>query len=109
MKLMRMLKSLTGFFALVLLSAGANAASGAGPYYANPSWDQQLPGATRFIVLSNWVDANFPNGGAAVLDRETGLVWEQSPKGVSDVVNVCNGTCNWFNAQAHCNILSVGN
>jgi len=50
-----------------------------GPYYANPSWDQQIPTAQRFIVLSNWVDANFPSGGAAVLDRETGLVWERSP------------------------------
>ena len=43
-----------------------------GPYYANPSWDQQIPGAQRFIVLSNW-------NNAAVLDRETGLVWEQDP------------------------------
>lgn len=43
----------------------------AGPYYATPSWDQKLPSATRFIVLSNW-------GNQAVLDRETGLVWERS-------------------------------
>jgi hypothetical protein len=34
-----------------------------GPYYANPSWDQQLPDATRFIVLLNW-------NSEAVLDRE---------------------------------------
>jgi hypothetical protein len=44
----------------------------AGPYYAMPSWDQKLPTATRFIVLSNWDDK-------AVLDRETGLVWERDP------------------------------
>ncbi len=43
-----------------------------GPYYATPSWDQTLPAATRFIVLSNF-------NGEAVLDRETGLVWERSP------------------------------
>lgn len=43
-----------------------------GPYYATPSWDQTLPVATRFIVLSNF-------GSAAVLDRETGVVWERSP------------------------------
>src|SRR5262249_16916968 len=49
------------------------------PYYANPSWDQRLPVSTRFIVLSNWVDTDFPSGGAAVLDRETGLVWQRSP------------------------------
>ena len=42
------------------------------PYYATPSWDQKLPASARFIVLSNW-------GSAAVLDRETGLVWERSP------------------------------
>jgi hypothetical protein len=48
-----------------------------GPYYATPSWDQQLPGTTRFVVLSNWVDFDFPSGGAAVLDRETGLVWQR--------------------------------
>ena len=58
--------------------AGA-ATTAAGPYYANPSWNQQLPASTRFVVLSNWIDAAHPSGGAAVLDRKTGLVWEQSP------------------------------
>lgn len=43
-----------------------------GTYYPIPSWDQKLPTSTRFIVLSNW-------DRAAVLDRETGLVWEKSP------------------------------
>jgi len=48
-----------------------------GPYYATPSWDQQIPCTTasnclRFLVLSNW-------NNEAVLDRETGLVWEKSP------------------------------
>ncbi|MCR5864079.1 DUF1566 domain-containing protein [Aquincola sp. J276] len=43
-----------------------------GPYYASPSWDQQLPAASRFIVLSNW-------NAEAVLDRETGLVWQRQP------------------------------
>jgi len=38
-----------------------------GPYYATPSWDQTMPAATRFIVLSNMASE-------AVLDRETGLV-----------------------------------
>jgi hypothetical protein len=65
----------------------------AGPYYANPSWDQQLPASTRFIVLSNWASA-------AVLDRETGLVWEKSPS---------TSTFTWLNAQIHCNVLNVGN
>ena len=47
-----------------------------GPYYANPSWDQKIPAAQRFIVLSNW-------NNQAVLDRETGLVWERTPSGSS--------------------------
>jgi hypothetical protein len=65
--------------ALLALATSTVAAQSNGPYYATPSWDQQLPGTTRFVVLSNWIDANFPAGGAAVLDRETGLVWERSP------------------------------
>jgi hypothetical protein len=64
-----------------------------GPYYATPSWDQQLPASTRFIVLSNW-------GSAAVLDRETGLVWEKSPSA---------DTVNWFTAQYRCKGLTTGN
>jgi len=66
-----------------------------GPYYPTPSWDQKIPAATRFIVLSNW-------GGAAVLDRETGLVWEKSPSA---------GTTHfsWFSALGYCGALSVGN
>lgn len=43
-----------------------------GPYYATPSWDQQIPAAQRFVVLSNW-------NNDAVLDRETGLVWQRAP------------------------------
>lgn len=61
-----------GLFATAALTAGPAQADSAGPYYATPSWDQTLPAATRFIVLSNFANA-------AVLDRETGLVWEKSP------------------------------
>jgi hypothetical protein len=43
-----------------------------GPYYPTPSWDQKIPGAQRFIVLLNW-------NKEAVLDRETGLVWQRTP------------------------------
>ncbi len=69
-----------------------------GPYYANPAWDQTLACTTlatcpRFIVLSNM-------SSAAVLDRETGLVWDKSP-GLSQFA--------WSNAQIHCNTLTVGN
>jgi hypothetical protein len=48
-----------------------------GPYYAMPAWDQKLQCDTvstcpRFVVLANW-------NSEAVLDRETGLVWERAP------------------------------
>src|SRR5262249_15328144 len=58
--------------ALLAVSPGLVEALGAtanGPYYAEPSWDQMLPASTRFIVLSNF-------NSEAVLDRETGLVWQ---------------------------------
>ena len=58
-----------------------------GPYYATPSWDQTLPGSTRFIVLSNFVNA-------AVLDRETGLVWQRSPASVTGII--------WAQAVLNC-------
>ncbi len=64
-----------------------------GPYYASPSWDQQIPAAQRFVVLSNW-------GNAAVLDRETGLVWERSPSPELLV---------WSDALTLCHVLAVGN
>jgi hypothetical protein len=75
------------------LSAPALAVtSGVGPYYATPSWDQTLPAATRFIVLTNM-------NSEAVLDRETGLVWEQSPS---------TTLFNWMPASIHCVQLSKG-
>jgi hypothetical protein len=65
--------------AALLLGARTSQAqtTATGPYYATPSWDQTLACTTsancpRFVVL-----ANFDNN--AVLDRETGLVWERSP------------------------------
>lgn len=64
-----------------------------GPYYPPPSWDRTLSTKARFIVLSNM-------GGRAVLDRETGLVWEQSPR---------TTMVTWPDAQFHCNDLAVGN
>ncbi len=83
-----MARALTGFAA----SPAGAATTAAGPYYANPSWDQTLPSSTRFIVLSNM-------NSAAVLDRETGLVWEQSPS---------TSTFTWDGAQFHCINLNAG-
>jgi Protein of unknown function (DUF1566) len=72
-KFMRGLLSLGLLVGAALLAGPVEAATSNGPYYANPAWDQKLPAATRFIVLTDW-------SGQAVLDRETGLVWEQSPQ-----------------------------
>ena len=41
-----------------------------------PSWDQTLPAAERFVLVM---------GGAAVLDKNTGLVWERTPDTTSRV------------------------
>jgi hypothetical protein len=92
----------SGFLAatvLALVSGVSRADSKTAPYYAMPSWDQQLAASTRFLVLPNWIDANFPLGGAAVLDRETGLVWERSPSASS---------FSWYAAHDHCINLNVG-
>jgi hypothetical protein len=84
-----------GFVVFAVVAFGANpagAASGAGPYYATPSWDQTLSAATRFVVLTNM-------NSEAVLDRETGLVWEKEPSTTA---------VTWFNASIHCLELTLG-
>ena len=61
-----------GFLAGAALSANsARAASGVGPYFPEPAWDRKLPASLRFYVLTDW-------NNAAVLDKETGLVWERT-------------------------------
>ena len=79
---------------IAFAASPAGAATAAGPYYASPSWDQTLPSDTRFIVLSNM-------GSNAVLDRETGLVWEKSltPTGIGST---------WYEAQERCINLQTG-
>jgi hypothetical protein len=93
-----------GFILLAMMSFFAGPAKAqtvaSGPYYANPSWDQTLACTTlancpRFIVLSNM-------NSAAVLDRETGLVWERSPSTDRFSWNGFDG------AKGHCNTLRLG-
>ncbi len=66
--------------------------SGGGDGHHTLRWDQALPAAQRFVVL-----ASFNN--AAVLDRETGLVWEQSPD---------TTTTDWVSARHICIEKNVG-
>ena len=95
------LLSILGLIVLAVVALAASTAKAQtiapGPYYANPSWDQTLACSTlatcpRFIVLSSMSNA-------AVLDRETGLVWEQSPS---------TSSFDWLDAQAQCNGLKTG-
>jgi hypothetical protein len=65
--------------------------------YSTNSWSKKLPcdsqaNCPRFEVLSD-----FDN--TAVLDRETGLVWEKSPS---------PDDTNWRNALLRCNDLNLG-
>jgi Protein of unknown function (DUF1566) len=95
-EIMKLLLSYTA--CIVALGIGSNASTalaqttGPGPYYATPSWDQTLPSNTRFIVLSNF-------NSEAVLDRETGLVWERSPS---------QTTRDWFDSIEHCTLRNTG-
>ena len=83
---------------LLLMGAAAKTANAQTiPANSNPSWDLQLrcdqAQCPRFVVLSKFDDA-------AVLDRETGLVWEQAPS---------PNQIDWAGAQFQCNRLTVGN
>jgi hypothetical protein len=85
------MKRFLGFLAFALCTTAAAQTTSSGPYYATPSWDQKVQCDTaatcpRFVVLSNW-------GSAAVLDRETGLVWARSP---------LSGTASWQSALHGC-------
>ena len=94
--------STSGLLVLTSLALGGISAhaqtTAVGPYYATPSWDQKLAcsdasSCPRFVVLSNW-------NSDAVLDRETGLVWEKSPD---------SAVSAWPDAMRRCNGISTGN
>lgn len=74
------------------LAVAAPAALAAAPAF--PSWSQKIEGARRFTVLTAF-------DGQAVLDNETGLVWERAPGAY-----LAN---DWSNAVEHCLHLNVGN
>lgn len=72
----RKAKAIAAAFGVILAAAPATtfaqlSTTANGPYYATPSWDQKLT-TNRFVILANW-------NNEAVLDRETGVVWQRSP------------------------------
>jgi hypothetical protein len=73
---------------LVIFVPTAALAAGAAGF---PTWSSKFAKG-RFTVLPLF-------GSAAVFDKETGLVWEQSPS---------TSTFSWFDALFHCYQLEVG-
>jgi len=59
------------------------------------TWKEPVKDSKRFTVLSSF-------NNQAVLDNETGLVWEQSPSTSPEGFT-------WLDAQSHCLRLTVGN
>ena len=55
-----------------------------------PTWSQKLPAAQRFVIVLD---------GAAVLDKETGLVWEKIPD---------TTLRSWYDAGDYCYDKNVG-
>jgi len=56
------------------------------------SWSRALPAADRFVVLADFNDE-------AVLDRNTGLVWQRTPENIGRPV---------FSASYHCLDANIG-
>jgi hypothetical protein len=77
----------------VAIGGAFMAAAGTADAINLESWDNQINNPGRFKVLNDF-------GRAAVLDKETQLVWEQSPSTTS--------TFTWFGALSHCYTLEVG-
>jgi hypothetical protein len=77
--------------ALGVLASVASQASAAAPKPV-PTWSQKIDTPKRFRVLAAF-------GSAAVLDVETGLVWEQAPS---------TSSFTWSSAQFHCNASTTG-
>lgn len=82
-----------GMFIFAAIPAMSFAETGKGYYYAMPSWNMTMDSDERFVILRNM-------NREAVMDKETGLVWERSPS---------TDTMSWNGAHSHCNNLVKGN
>jgi hypothetical protein len=71
----RLTRGVGAFVLAAIAVAPTLAAAQDGPYYPLPSWDQTLRGSKRFALVMP-IDGF---GAQAVLDRETGLVWQRVP------------------------------
>jgi hypothetical protein len=86
---MKKFSALIAVAALAALLPAAAFGAGAAGF---PTWSQKLPAKGRFLVLPAF-------GGDAVLDKETGIVWETEPS---------TAFFTWFTAIIHCHTLNVG-
>jgi hypothetical protein len=66
------------------------------------SWDNKINGPNRFKVLGEF-------SGEAVLDRETGLVWERDPTAIGSSGQEDSGVDSWSIAANKCIRKAVGN
>jgi hypothetical protein len=79
-----------GLIAVFLFAFSMSALAGGVP------WKEPINNPSRFVVLNSFNDE-------AVLDKETGLVWERSP---GTQVSL---TAPWFEAHLQCNQRTWGN
>jgi len=91
-----MLKTIISGCLIAILVSATNVnivhADGGLPYPELKNWSKKFTAKKRFIVLSAFNDQ-------AVLDRETGLVWERTPE---------KKPRTWYEAMGDCRTKNVG-